>query len=594
LLLYHIDLIDIGRFRKYLNLKEYASFEDWNPDKETARAAELLYGHIDNLELYPGLMAECTKPPVPGSGVCPGQTTGRGILDDAVSLVRGDRFLSYDFNSNTLTNYGAALLAQHAAGSYGTGMIPKLILKGLPGDFTGTSSYALLAFYTPEAAKEILTANKVIGKYDTTRPANSMAIVSVQTPAGCTQVLEDHESFKLTYQHSLSGCAKTHDYMVGWDESKLKDDRSDMLKKALFETDFEKNVSEFFADRVNALIRYNTLSFTKGKRSFDFARDVANIVPIEWLADRFAIPIKTAARPTGLISIYDAFNAYLSIYRYENFNLVPADGWTLREAATAGAAKLRPVFETHVKMQRGLLDTVVEWLAKGSGVTVGPHAERFYRALHESKLPVGDLVSDCIGMTAPVAANLAYQASLLVHLYLSKGYETQKARLVELAAMEPAKSEAELRGFVFEGIRVAPAVLGVPRVATKDVTVDDGVRGKVEVKAGHTVLVATSQAAMDATAFPDPAKIDPLRKPEDFAQFGFGLQTCFGARLVGAALAAVLREVFKLKNVRRARGKLGGFTVVEHNLAGLQSPRYLDASSTEQPVPTSLTLEYDA
>ena len=41
-------------------------------------------------------MAECTKPAMPGSGVCPGQTTGRGILDDAVSLVRGDRFLSYD------------------------------------------------------------------------------------------------------------------------------------------------------------------------------------------------------------------------------------------------------------------------------------------------------------------------------------------------------------------------------------------------------------------------------------------------------------------------------------------------------------------
>ncbi len=106
---------------------------EWCEDKETARAAELLYGHIDNMELYPGkhiykpmrsistssdlalpipscdtetktflgLQAECTKPAIPGSGVCPGQTTGRGILDDAVSLVRADRFLTYDFNSST-------------------------------------------------------------------------------------------------------------------------------------------------------------------------------------------------------------------------------------------------------------------------------------------------------------------------------------------------------------------------------------------------------------------------------------------------------------------------------------------------------------
>ena len=104
------NVCTLNEFRRYLNLKPYESFEDWNADKETARAAELLYGHIENMELYPGLMAECTKPAMPGSGVCPGQTTGRGILDDAVALVRGDRFLSYDFNANTLTNWEAALL----------------------------------------------------------------------------------------------------------------------------------------------------------------------------------------------------------------------------------------------------------------------------------------------------------------------------------------------------------------------------------------------------------------------------------------------------------------------------------------------------
>jgi hypothetical protein len=59
----------VYRFRKYLNLQTYKNFSEWNPDPEVSRAAELLYGHIDNLELYPGLMAECTKPAMPGSGV---------------------------------------------------------------------------------------------------------------------------------------------------------------------------------------------------------------------------------------------------------------------------------------------------------------------------------------------------------------------------------------------------------------------------------------------------------------------------------------------------------------------------------------------
>src|SRR5205823_1023525 len=109
---------------------------------------------------------------------------------------------------------GAALLGKKAAGSYGSGVLGRLILKALPGDFTGTSSYALLAFYTPEAQKEILNGNKAIQKYDVARPADSMHIVSVQTAAGCKQVLEDHGNFKVTYQHAVSDCSQGHDFLL--------------------------------------------------------------------------------------------------------------------------------------------------------------------------------------------------------------------------------------------------------------------------------------------------------------------------------------------------------------------------------------------
>ena len=61
--------------------------------QETARR---LYGHIDNLELYVGMQAEQAKPPRIGAGLCPGYTISRAILADAVSLTRGDRFLTTD------------------------------------------------------------------------------------------------------------------------------------------------------------------------------------------------------------------------------------------------------------------------------------------------------------------------------------------------------------------------------------------------------------------------------------------------------------------------------------------------------------------
>jgi hypothetical protein len=544
------------------------------------------------MELYPGLMAECTKPPMPGSGVCPGQTTGRGILDDAVALVRGDRFLSYDFNSNTLTNWGAAKLQDVPQGSYG-GMLPKLLFTGLPGAWTGTSPYVLLPFYTPEAAKGILKGNKAIEKYDLNKPRSDLDIISIQTNAGCKAAFEDRDNFAVMYQAAIRKCTDGHDFMIGWDEAKRHDERLTILHKVLFENDFEKNCSEFFSTNVRKLIQKNSLVFSSGRRSIDIVRDVTNIAPILWLADRFALPLKTQEQPLGVLSIHDAFTAYLVLFMYQSFNILPANEWKLREGALKAAAPLRKIFEAHLKSQQGFKESVVDWLAKGSAFEVGPQADRLYHALNDSKLPIGDLVGDCIGMGAPVAGNLTQQASLLIDLFLSPGYEQYKERIVELAHMDPADSERELQGFVFEGMRHAGVVPGLPRVAAHDVTIVDGARGPVHIRAGQTVLIATSKAAMDPAAFPEPEKLNPHRPFKDYTLLGHGLHYCFGARLVGSSLSATLREVFKLKNLRRAPGKQGRFAMTEHDVAGIKMRHYLDASSRESPIPTSLTLEYD-
>ncbi|KAF2836478.1 linoleate diol synthase [Patellaria atrata CBS 101060] len=586
------NVCTLNEFRRYLNLKPYENFEDWNPDKETARAAELLYGHIENLELYPGLMAECTKPAMPGSGVCPGQTTGRGILDDAVALVRGDRFLSYDFNSTTLTNWGVSKLSSTTPGGY-NGVLPQLMFNGLPGAWTGTSTYVLLPFYTPPEARGILKQNGVLDQYDTQRPSNDRDIISVRTQEGCRRVFEDRENFRVMYQKAIRECTDGHDFMIGWDDAKRHDPRSEILHKVFFEDGFERNVTQFFSTNVARLIRENSLKFSKGKRSIDIVRDVTNVAPILWLAERFAIPLKTREKPTGLMTVPEAFGAYLVLFMYQSFNIMPVNEWKLREGANKAGAILRKVFEAHLKTQKGVTENVVDWLAKGSAYEVGPVADRLYHALNDTKLPIGDLVGDCIGMGAPVAGNLTQQASLLIDLFLSPGYEQYKERIVELAHKDDPASERELQGFVFEGMRHAGVVPGLPRVAARDVTVVDGARGPVNVKAGQTILIATSKAAMDPAAFPEPEKLNPHRPFKDYTLLGHGMHYCFGARLVGCSLAATLREVFKLKNLRRAKGRQGQFVVTEHDLAGIKMRHYLDANASESPIPTTLTLEYD-
>ena len=567
----------------------------WCEDEETARAAELLYGHINNMELYPGLQAECTKPPMPGSGVCPGQTTGRGILDDAVSLVRGDRFLTHDFNSSTLTNWGVSKLrASVAPGSYG-GVLPTLFFTGLPGEFTGTSTYALLPFYTPKAARGIVEGNGVVQQYDLRRPpTHATKIVGIHTQEGCKKVFEDRDNFRVMYQAAIRNCTDGHDFMIGWDQRKRHDERSNLLHQVFFEEDFEAHVSQYFRTHVRDLIEKNSLSYPDSRTSIDIVRDVTNVTPILWLAEKFAIPLKTREHPHGILTRAELFDLYLVLFMYQSFNILPINEWKLREASLKVAPLLRKILHTHLSTQQGgYKEVFTDYLEKGTAYEVGPDADRLYKALAKSGLPDGDLVGDCIGMAAPVAGNLTQQASLLIDLYLSPGYEKYKARIVELAHREDTAADKELLGFVYEGMRHAGVVPGLPRVAAQDITIHDGQRGPIRIKANQTVLVATSRAAMDPLAHPHPEIIDPHRPISSYTLLGHGLHFCFGARLVAPALVSTLKEVFRLRNLRRAPGRPGHFSTLEHQVAGVNMRVYLDADSKESPIPTTLTLIYD-
>jgi hypothetical protein len=83
----------LNELRRFLGLIEHKSFEEINPDPRISEALRQLYDHPDNVEMYPGMMVEYVKKPMaPGAGLCPPQVVGKGLLSDAVALVRGDRF----------------------------------------------------------------------------------------------------------------------------------------------------------------------------------------------------------------------------------------------------------------------------------------------------------------------------------------------------------------------------------------------------------------------------------------------------------------------------------------------------------------------
>jgi hypothetical protein len=116
-----------------------------------------LYGHPDNIELYPGLMAEAAKKVVePGSGLCPGFTVSEAILSDAVSLVRGDRFYTHDYSPAALTSWGYSMAAAPDFGVACGGVMHKLLRAAFPGKYADNSVYALFPFTTPARTREVL------------------------------------------------------------------------------------------------------------------------------------------------------------------------------------------------------------------------------------------------------------------------------------------------------------------------------------------------------------------------------------------------------------------------------------------------------
>lgn len=149
-----------------------------------------------------------------------------------------------------------------------------------------------------------------------------------------------------------------------------------------------------------------------------------------------------------------------------------------------------------------------------------------------------------------------------------------------------------LQAYVTEALRLDPQVPLIPRVAKRDVTIRDGER-VVEVKKGDSVYPSMLKAGMDPTVFPDPERFDPERASSLYRLFGHGMHTCLGAPIINVSLVQMVKQVFSLKNVRRAPGKAGELVRFHQELGGTPCPVYLSENQTMWPLPVSLSIVYD-
>ncbi|KAK0238937.1 linoleate diol synthase [Armillaria nabsnona] len=298
----------LNEFRKFLGLKTYSTFLEWNSDPEIAKTAEKLYGNINNLELYVGLQAEEAKPLVDGAGLCPGYTISRAILSDAIALTRGDRFFTRDFTPANLTSWGFTD-CQRDPEAFGFGStLGKLFLRTLPHEFgeNGNSVYAFFPLMTPESMKVHLTKMGVVDRYDLTRPVKKApGVVAFASPGGSPRYV--NRAVKILD-------AKGKGFYIVQDDKK----RREVVVRALTEAiGSEDKIGQYFYSQTVSLMSEQSLRLVGSEtRVVDIVRDVFKPLTVGWVATEVAGIQLTKGSQHGAYTPAELYDILGDIYEY--------------------------------------------------------------------------------------------------------------------------------------------------------------------------------------------------------------------------------------------------------------------------------------
>ena len=439
------NMASLNEFRLCFGLKAHETFEDINPDPVVAKKLKNLYDSPDFVELYPGLVAEKSKPPrSPGSGICVNYTTSRAILSDAVSLVRGDRFYTSDFNGKSLTNWGFTACGYDTKIDQGC-VIYKLIIGAFPEAFKGNSIYAHFPFVTPA---ENLVIQKRLGTaqlYDWSPPRVTPEVISIDSYDAVVKILKDKTNWKITWGDSIEFLVSQPPekygatFCVAGDDHENDESRK-LIMKALYPNDWKREVKAFYQDITAKLLKKYTYQIG-GANCVDIVRDVTILAHTHFSASIFSLPLKTEENPRGIYTEQE-LSMILSVLSFAIFNDIdPTKSFALKTAAKMLAKTLGTLVLLNVESVAhfGKIAELVEKIHIKSPLTdYGTHT---IQRLLESGLSVKEVVwGQLLPTSCSMIANQTQLFSLVLDYYLTDGIE-HLPKMQELAQHETEGSE---------------------------------------------------------------------------------------------------------------------------------------------------------
>lgn len=614
----------LNEFRKFLGLRPYKDFKDWNPDREIHTAAAALYRDIDNLELHVGLQAEQTKEPGPGAGLCPGYTISRSILADAVCLTRGDRFLTVDFNPFNLTSWGYQdCQYDKKDGSYG-GLLTKLLFRTLPEHYQRGSAYAHFPFLDPVFMREenlAKTNPSLVDKYIWTRPRQDSPTVPFDTLESVKKVLKDPH-FVSAYDHRLYNVVKPFLPKKRPSAFTTVSKRLSVIKKSTPTTavtptkenevpeairHLHEGVSQvsslihgestadwvaFFGKATEDLIKAKAFEpVSKGVKYVDIVKDVINILPIHWISHSIAgLPLKTSANPGGVWYEQDTYHKFAVIASYVYLNFDPVNDWHLRESSQRYSAEILDIIHAHIEKLTGIQLSIPDALNHLS-IGASNKSHDFLKKVIDAngkKNTRHELAAQVFSATIPTAPLYSQAIAKVVDFYLAKEQAVARQEIVNLANSKDKDAPSKILAYVREALRLNPTVAGVYRTAAQDVLV-----GSKRVNATEHAFASIVKANLDPEVFGPHPSVASYSRPADKAGIttigDFGL---LSPVFFDATVPVILGKILSLKNLKPAPGKSGTLLSFKENWNGTPSTQYINTEGIVGPFPDSLLVQF--
>ncbi|KAL0260371.1 hypothetical protein SLS55_004057 [Diplodia seriata] len=558
----------LNEFRKHFKLTPHNTFEDINP--EVADQLRHLYETPDRVELYPGLVVESAKEPmVPGSGLCTNYTISRGVLSDAVALVRGDRFYTLDYHPKLLTNWGFALVQSEKEIDNGC-VFSKLFMRAFPNHFRPDSVYAHYPLTVPSEMENVL---KTLGKahlYNFERPQFIPPFKLVYSYACAEKILGDKATFNVTWgpamQFLMGKPAKN--FMLAGDGHENMESRK-MMKDALYISDWQKEVKNYYLAKSEELLKEKSYRLGDSLNQVDLIRDVGNLVHIHFAADLFLLPLKTKKNPHGLFTEHELYMILAAVFTVVFFDMDPGESFKLRlkgHKATHGLGEAVELKVRSIKDGGGILSNAIARIfpSKETGNTLEDYGVHLIQRLLKHDHDVPDLVwGHIMGTAGGMAPNQGQLFAQTMEFFLT----TEQGRALlpacrALALHDDDESFDTLMRYFMEGSRLYGET-GVLRYATHDTTVVDAGR-EVHLKAGDRVMLHLRAASRDPAAFPDPDQVRLDRPLERYIHLGAGQHQCLGLPMTRVSLTALFKVVLReCPNIRVAKGPQGVVKKVE-------------------------------